>query len=69
MKVFYRLEYWNELWKDWIYFDQVFYRTEEQARKVEEDYKKNVPEINIRITKSEILPKKKRNKNLKICGM
>jgi hypothetical protein len=63
MKIFYRIENWNDLWKDWIYFDQHFYKTEEAAQKVVDSYNENKTGIKLRITKTEILSTKSKRKN------
>jgi hypothetical protein len=63
MKLYYRIEYWNDLWKDWIYFDQHLYKTEDASQKVVEDYNENKTGLKLRITKTEILPTKSKRKN------
>jgi hypothetical protein len=63
----YQIEYYNNLWKDWIAFDQLFYKTEEAARKVADKYKQNKTGIKIRIIQTTILdekPKKSRTKRV-----
>jgi hypothetical protein len=63
----YQIEYYNNLWKDWIAFDQLFYKTEEQAQKRIDEYKESVPEIKIRIVQTTILdekPKRTRKRNM-----
>jgi hypothetical protein len=63
----YQIEYYNNLWKDWIAFDQLFYKTEEAARKVADEYKENKTGIKIRIIQTTILdekPKKSRTKRV-----
>lgn len=62
----YQIEYYNKLWKDWLAFDQKFYKTEEAARKVVENYKQNETGIKLRLTQTTILdekPKRARSKN------
>ena len=64
---YYRIEYWNKLWNDWLDFDQEFYKNESSARKVVEEYKQSVPDTKIRITETNILnekPKRTSRKNL-----
>jgi hypothetical protein len=64
---YYRIEYWNKLWNNWLDFDNEFYKNESSARKVVEDYKQSVPDIKIRITQTNILsekPKRTSRKNL-----
>jgi hypothetical protein len=61
----YQIEYYNDLWKDWIAFDQKFYKTEEAARKVADDYKENKTGIKIRITQTTILDEKPRTTRTK----
>jgi hypothetical protein len=63
MKLFYRIEYWNDLWKDWLDFDQYFYKIEENAQKRVEEYKDHKTGIKLRIVKTEILPSKSKRKN------
>lgn len=58
--MYYQIEYYNDLWKDWLAFDQEFYKTEEAARKVADDYKQNKTGIKIRITQTTILDEKPR---------
>lgn len=63
----YQIEYYNKLWKDWLAFDQLFYQTEEAARKVADNYKQNKTGIKIRIIQTTILnekPKKTRAKRV-----
>lgn len=63
----YQIEYYNKLWKDWLAFNQQFYKTEEAARKVAEDYKQNKTEIKLRITQTTVLdekPKRTRKRDL-----
>ena len=63
----YQIEYYNKLWKDWLAFDQLFYKTEEQAQKRIDEYKDSVPEIKTRIIQTTILdekPKRYRRKSL-----
>jgi hypothetical protein len=63
----YQIEYYNKLWKDWLAFDQLFYQTEEQAQKIIDAYKENIPEIKTRIIQTNILnekPKRTRKRNL-----
>jgi hypothetical protein len=55
MKGHYQIEYWNKMWKDWIAFDQVFYKTEEQAQRRIDEYKESVPDIKTRIIHTTIL--------------
>ena len=54
----YQIEYYNKLWKDWLAFDQQFYKTEEAARKVADDFKQNKTGIKLRITQTTILDEK-----------
>jgi hypothetical protein len=63
----YQIEYFNKLWNDWIAFDQLFYKTEEQARKRIDEYKESVPDFQTRIIQTTILdekPRRTRSKNL-----
>jgi ABC-type Fe3+-hydroxamate transport system substrate-binding protein len=63
----YQIEYYNKLWRDWLAFDQLFYQTEEQAQKIIDAYKQNIPEIKTRIIQTNILNEKlrrTRSKNL-----
>ena len=63
----YQIEYYNKLWKDWLAFDQLFYKTEEQARKVADDFKQNKTGIKTRIIQTTILdekPKRTSKRNL-----
>ena len=62
----FRIEYYNDLWKDWLDFDQQFYKTEEQARKRIDEYKESVPDLQTRIIQTTILdekPKRARKQN------
>jgi hypothetical protein len=62
----FRIEYYNDLWKDWLDFDQTFYKTEEQARKRIDEYKESVPDLQTRIIQTTILdekPKRARKQN------
>lgn len=64
----YQIEYYNKLWKDWLAFDQQFYKTEEAARKVADEYKQNKTGIKLRITQTTILdekPRTARSKNIR----
>jgi hypothetical protein len=63
----YQIEYFNKLWNDWIAFDQLFYKTEEQARKRIDEYKQSVPDFQTRIIQTTILdekPKRTGKRNL-----
>jgi len=63
----YQIEYYNKLWKDWLAFDQQFYKTEEAARKVADEYKQNKTGTKLRITQTTILdekPRRTRSKGL-----
>jgi hypothetical protein len=63
----YQIEYYNNLWKDWLAFDQLFYKTEEQAQKRIDEYKESVPKIKTRIIQTTILnekPRRTRKRNL-----
>jgi hypothetical protein len=64
----YQIEYYNNLWKDWIAFDQLFYKTEEAARKVADDYKENKTGIKIRIVQTTILDEKPKKSRAKRVG-
>ena len=62
----FRIEYYNDLWKDWLDFDQTFYKTKEQARKRIDEYKESVPDFQTRIIQTTILdekPKRARKQN------
>lgn len=61
--VYYKIECWNDLWKDWLSFDQYFYKTEEAAQKRVDEYKEHKTGTKLRITKTEILPSKTKRKN------
>lgn len=59
----YQIEYYNKMWKDWIAFDQFFYKKAEDAQARIDEYKESVPEIKTRIIQTTILEEKpKRNK-------
>jgi hypothetical protein len=63
----YQIEYYNKLWKDWLAFDQLFYKTEEQAQKRINEYKESVPDIQTRIVQTNILnekPRRTRSKSM-----
>jgi len=66
----YQIEYYNKLWKDWLAFDQLFYKTEEDAQKCIDEYKELVPVIKTRIVQTTILEKriklKKSKTNVKV---
>jgi hypothetical protein len=64
----YQIEYYNNLWKDWIAFDQLFYKTEEAARKVADEYKQNKTGIKIRIAQTTILDEKPKKSRAKRVG-
>jgi len=59
----YQIEYYNKLWKDWLAFDQLFYKTEEQAQKRIDEYEESVPNIKTRIIQTTILDKKPKKKS------
>jgi hypothetical protein len=63
----YQIEYYNNLWKDWLAFDQLFYKNEEDAQKRINEYKESVPKIRTRIIQTTILnekPRRTRKRNL-----
>ena len=64
----YQIEYYNKLWKDWLAFDQLFYKTEEAARKRIDEYKESVPNIKTRIVQTTILDEKPRRKSKRNLG-
>jgi hypothetical protein len=64
----YQIEYFNKLWNDWIAFDQLFYKTEEAARKVADDYKENKTGIKLRIIQTTILDEKPRSTRKRNLG-
>jgi len=59
----YQIEYYNDLWKDWLAFDQLFYKTKEQAQKRIDEYIESVPDTKIRIIQTNILDEKPRRTN------
>ena len=61
----YQIEYFNKLWNDWIAFDQLFYKTQEQAQKRIDEYKESVPKIKTRIIQTTILDEKPRTSRSK----
>jgi hypothetical protein len=65
----YQIEYYNKLWRDWLAFDQLFYKTEEDAQKAINYYIETRKPSNFqtKIIQTNILdekPKKKPRKNL-----
>jgi hypothetical protein len=64
----YQIEYYNKLWKDWLAFDQHFYKTEEAARKVADDYKEHKTGIKTRIIQTTILDEKPRSTRKRNLG-
>jgi len=63
----FQIEYYNKMWKDWLAFDQLFYKTKEDAQKRIDEYKQSVPEIKTRIIQTTILdekPRRARKRNL-----
>lgn len=61
----YQIEYYNKMWKDWIAFDQFFYKSAKDAQARIDEYKESVPEIRTRIVQTTILedkPKRKKSK-------
>lgn len=61
----YQIEYYNKLWKDWLAFDQKFYKTEEDARKRVDEYKEHKLGIKTRIIQTTILDEKPRRTRTK----
>lgn len=69
MKCHYQIEYYNNLWKDWIAFDQLFYKTEEQAQKRVNEYTEHKLGIKTRIVQTTILtdkPKRSKKNSTKV---
>lgn len=65
--MYYQIEYYNKLWKDWLAFDQLFYKNEKDAQSVINSYKQNNPNIQTRIIQTTILdekPKRVRSTNI-----
>ena len=63
----YQIEYYNKMWKDWLAFDSLFYKTEEDAQKRIDEYKEHKLGIKTRIIQTTILdekPKRTRKRNL-----
>lgn len=56
----FRIEFYSALWKDWIYFDQTFYKTEQQAQDRVNEYKDHKTGLKLRITQTTILDEKPR---------
>lgn len=63
----YQIEYYNKVFKDWLAFDQWFYKTKEQAKKQIEFYKKEYSNFETRIVEIKILEKKPNTKKTKIA--
>ena len=61
----YQIEYYNKMWKDWIAFDQLFYKKAEDAQARIDEYKESVPEIKTRIVQTTILEEKPKLKKSK----
>ena len=61
----YQIEYYNKMWKDWLAFDQLFYKKEEDAQARINSYKESVPEIRTRIVQTTILKEKPKLKKTK----
>jgi ABC-type Fe2+-enterobactin transport system substrate-binding protein len=64
----FQIEYYNKLWKDWLAFDQQFYKTEKDAQKRIDEYKENVSEIKTRIIQTTILDEKPKKTRAKRVG-
>jgi hypothetical protein len=69
----YQIEYYNKLWKDWLAFDQLFYKTEEDAQKRIDEYNEHKLRIKTRIIQTTILDEKskrtrKRNLGTKVSS-
>lgn len=64
----YRIEYYNELWKDWIYFDTYFYVTKKDAQVRVKEYNNHDLDVKLRITKTTILDEKPRRTRRKDLG-
>lgn len=64
--IHYQIEYYNKLWRDWIAFDQLFYKTEADAQKRIDEYKDSVPAIEMRIIRTEILVQKNKKQRKKV---
>lgn len=63
----YQIEYYNKMWKDWLAFDQLFYKTEEDAQKRIDEYKEHNLGTETRIVQTNILnekPRRTTKKNL-----
>jgi hypothetical protein len=63
----YQIEYYNKLWKDWLAFDQLFYKTEEDAQKRIDEYNEHKLGLKTRIIQTTILdekPRRTRKRNL-----
>ncbi len=61
----YQIEYYNKMWKDWLAFDQLFYKRVEDAQARINSYKEAVPEIRTRIVQTIILEEKPKYKKSK----
>ena len=61
----YQIEYYNKMWKDWLAFDQLFYKRAEDAQARINEYKESVPNIQTRIVQTIILEEKPKRKKTK----
>jgi len=67
----YQIQYYNKMWKDWLNFDQICYKTEEQCQERIDEYKESIPDIKTRIVQTTILtdkPKRYRKKKTKVTS-
>jgi hypothetical protein len=63
VNIIYQIEYYNEVWKDWLRFSPWAFSNKEEAEKALEQYKTSYPDNEYKIAKYEE-PKQARVKNL-----
>ena len=69
MNSHYQIEYYNKMWKDWLAFDQLFYKSEKDAKSRINAYMESVPDIQTRIVQTTILidkPKRSKKQTAKV---
>lgn len=64
----FQIEYYNKLWKDWIAFDNHFYKTEEDAQKRVDEYNEHKLGTKTRIIQTTILDEKPRSTRKRNLG-
>lgn len=64
----YRIEFYSDLWKDWVYFDEKIYKVKEQAQSRIDEYKSHKTGLELRTTQITIINERPKRVSRKDMG-